>query len=301
MNSFSEPIQTIASDLAPGDQTALSFSWDALHRVQVSSPEDPIFDLVYSRLWKEFGPQGEIESRQVLIDRLRWDPAKIQSNSSLLYEMMAVLKDQEFVAARDHTAIVCTQSSPEITPEVIVHLSHSLIEPLYRGQGMAGWLRAWPLQTARRALSAAGLPLQSPVTLVAEMEPMLPNSIPHQARLRSYEKAGFLMVDPAQFDYLQPDFRDPKVIDSTGGGPQPLHLRLVIRRVNHEAENLMEGSKLTRIISALYHMYQTTFRPQDMAVVWKHLRSNPLENVTIRLVQPLSESTCGSIKGVFND
>lgn len=289
-------LRTIVSDLAPGDLEATSFCWEGLRRVRVASPEDPVFDLVYSKFWDEFGAQGEIETRPVLTDRLRWDPSsQFSQNPSgygFLYEILAVLKDGTFVGARDHTAIVCHFPELGLAPEVVVHLSHALIDPLYRGQGLGGWLRAWPLQTARRALALAGLPIESSITLVAEMEPLDPQLKATRARLRSYERAGFLMVDPAQVDYLQPDFREPEKIDATGG-PRPLPLRLVLRRVGREKETQMEGSELARMISALYQMYGKSFRPQDMSVVWKHLQASlqskaQPEHTFIRLVKPLT-------------
>ena len=47
------------------------------------------------------------------------------------------------------------------------------------------------------------------------------------------------MIDPRKVRYLQPDFRAPDEID-LGGGPKPLSLALIVRRVRreHEADHI---------------------------------------------------------------
>ncbi len=281
----------ILSDLAPGDHPSAAFNWHGFEASRISSPEDLLFEQVYSNFWKEFGEKGEMEQRDVICRRLQVDPSKMVSGFSLGYEMIAVLAKGVFVAARDHTAIVSSKS-----PEAIVHLSHALIDPAYRGKGLVGWLRAWPIQKARSTLVAAGLSDQSPITLVAEMEPLDPASPSRILRLKSYERAGFLMVNPSQVQYFQPDFRSPQVIDADGG-PCPLPLHLVIRRVGRETEREISRAEVKRIVSALYHMYGACFRKQDMASLWEQVRtsySSDLvepdladDGVPVRLLSPL--------------
>jgi GNAT superfamily N-acetyltransferase len=200
----------------------------------------------------------------------------------LRYEMLLVRKQGQFVAARDHTAVVTSQGG---AAGAIVHLSHVLVEPAWRRTGVAGWLRAWPIQTARACLEAAGLPAGSPITLVAEMEhpdPSLPNSL---IRLRAYEKAGFKKVDPTRVNYLQPDFRTAEAIDAAGG-PLPLRFGLLLRRVGREAEQKIKGDEVRAIVEALYEMYGKAFRESDMAPVWESLSRYPDLSAEIALVPP---------------
>src|ERR1051325_8330008 len=157
-------IEFIPADLAPGDAKALALDRHGLEAVRIRSIDDPLFSLAYERLWSEFGPPGEMESRAVLARRLGWHPAAELSHGWLRYELLLVRREEEFVAVRDHTAVATCERG---VPRAVVHLSHVLIDAAWRRTGLAGWLRAWPLQTARACLAAAGLPPASPVTLVA--------------------------------------------------------------------------------------------------------------------------------------
>src|SRR5437762_6304697 len=149
--------------------------------------------MAYERLWNEFGPQHEMEAREIVARRLAWHPAAAIGNCWLRYELILVRRQGEFVAVRDHTAVTTRGRG---APHAVVHLSHVLVEESWRRTGLAGWLRAWPIQTARNCLAAAGLRKDSPITLVGEMEHpdhQFPNCL---IRLEAYEKAGFKKLDP---------------------------------------------------------------------------------------------------------
>ncbi len=273
----------IISDLAPGDFASVKFDWKNFEVVQITSPNHPLFTQVFQKLWSEFGSKGELEQIDILSRRFQWDPSKAEKSHSFSYEIIAVLKDDEIVAVRDHTAIL----RHEAPTEAIVHLSHVLVDPEYRGTGLAGWLRAWPIQLARQALMKAKIDPESPITLVCEMEPADPRIRETIARLKSYQKAGFRMLDPKQVRYLQPDFKSPIEIDRTGGA-QPLPLHLLVRRVGRENELELTGSHISRMMTALYQMYGSFFRQQDMAPVWENFQStcpNPFSKVP--LIQPI--------------
>jgi hypothetical protein len=146
-------------------------------------------------------------------------------------------------------------------------------------------LRAWPIQTARACLAVAGLPADSPITLVAEMEhpdTVFPNRM---IRLKAYEKAGFKKVDPLRVNYFQPDFRPIAEIDASGG-PRPLPFGLVIRRVGREQEQVIRGAEARGIVDCLYQMYGTGFRASDMAAAWRTVRDYPGDESEIPLVPP---------------
>src|SRR5262249_33753783 len=156
---------------------------------------------------------------------------------------------------RDHTVVATERYG---LPEAVVHLSHALIEPPARRTGLAGWLRAWPLQTARATLAAAGLPVTAPITLVAEMEHPDSN-VDRMVRLQAYEKAGFQKIDSSAVHYFQPDFRPPERIDASGG-PRPLPFGLIVRRVGRECDEFVRGAEVRKLVECLYTMYGTSFR-----------------------------------------
>ncbi len=253
------------ADLAPGDakSAALDLASFEVHRIR--SIDDPWFESAYAPLWKEFGAKDEMERRETLAARFQLVPR-------MLYEMVLVRQAGTFAAVRDHTAISADE-------ETVVHLSHLLVAPDQRRSGLAGWMRAFPVALAREWRPAA------PVTLAAEME-YDDGSDPNRAiRLRAYEKAGFLKIDPTRVAYHQPDFRAPEVIDAEGG-PRPVPFQLLLRRVGREGEGTITGGELRRIVRALYTMYGAQFRPQDMAHPALDLASLPAENADVALLPP---------------
>jgi len=242
------------ADLAPGDVSATDFDWSELTLRRVTGPQDPEFAPAYEYLSREFGPRGEMERRQVIVERLAWDPARPGGNAALLYEMLVVRRGEDLVAVRDHTAVVRLdgQGLPRPGPTV-VHLSHVLIGASHRRTGLAGWLRALPLEAARRCARAAGQPSETPTVLVAEMEHPAADDGERLRRLRSYERAGFQKVDPAAAPYEQPDFRSPDEFGAAA--PVPVPLALIVRRVGRERESHLPAEELAAIVDAIYAVY----------------------------------------------
>jgi hypothetical protein len=241
-------------DLAPGDRAAASRDWSDLGIRRVRDAEDPDFAQAYDRLWREFGPRGEMETRAVIRDRLAWDPSRPIGGAALAYELLVLRRGEAIAALRDHTAVVRLDASsrPSAGP-VVVHLSHAYVEPTHRGGGLVAWLRALPLQTARRCAAAAGSAPGTPIVLVAEMEPPDPAQPNALARLRSYERAGFAKLDPAAAPYAQPDFRPPEVL--AGSTPRAVPLALVLRRVGREQEDVVPAAEVAAIVEAIYAVY----------------------------------------------
>jgi len=270
----------IPADLAPGDLKSLERDWSdiALHRVE--STDDSLFDLAFGALWAEFGAAGEIEQAGVLGERMRWDPAEAMDGCAMRYRMMLATSGGKFAAVRDHTAIVLADE-----PGVVVHLSHNLVAPEWRRTGLAGWLRALPVTTARSVLSAQGRPIDSPITLVGEMEHPDPTNPATLVRLKAYERAGYKKIDPARVGYLQPDFRAHHEIDLSGG-PSPIPLSLIVRRVGREQEESLTGAEVRRIAASLYKMYGVGFRPRDMEAVKSSLEAYPSAGDPIPLIPP---------------
>jgi GNAT superfamily N-acetyltransferase len=269
--------------LAPGDTKSLQGDWSGLELHTIRSTDDPFFQTAFKALWEEFGAAGEMEQEEVIAERMKWNPSQMLEGAALLYAMHLITSNGEFVAVRDHTAIL-----PENEPGAIVHLSHNLVAPAWRRSGIAGWLRALPVSTAREALAAAGRPIDAPVTLVGEMEHFNPESEATGIRLTAYEKAGYKMVDPSLVDYRQPDFRDPQIIDQENG-PQPIPLCLMLRRIGMVNEDFVSGAEVRQSVNALYKMYGRGFRKQDMQAVCETLKNYPPPHALIPLVPPTSE------------
>ena len=243
-----------AEDLAPGDREAAARDWEDLRVRRVASVADPDFAVAYERLFSEFGPRGEMETRAVIAERLAWDPARPVGRVALAYELLVLRRAGELAALRDHTAVVrlAAHGRPAEGP-LVVHLSHAFVAPAHRGTGLAAWLRALPLQTARRCAAAAGCAPSTRVVLVAEMEAPDPAEPGRMPRLRSYERAGFQKIDPAAAPYAQPDFRAPEVL--AGATPRPVPLELVLRRVGREHESAMPAAEVAAVVEAIYAVY----------------------------------------------
>jgi GNAT superfamily N-acetyltransferase len=266
------------TDLAPGDARVAADDWSAVSVHDVRCAADPDFARAFERLWAEFGGRGEMERREVIAARLGWDPARPVGRMALLYELLVLRQGKHVVAMRDHTAVVRGRGQP-----TVVHLSHALVEPAHRGSGLAGWLRALPLETARRCALAASC-AWSPIILVAEMEHPDPADLARMTRLRSYERAGFLKIDPAAAPYSQPDFRPPEVL--AGGRPVPLPLSLIVRRVSAESEDTMPAAEVTAVVESIYAIYGEHIAPAVLAPLRAAAAEWTARDASFRLVPP---------------
>jgi GNAT superfamily N-acetyltransferase len=273
----------IPADLAPGDIKSLQRDWSGITLQCIESADDPAFDTAFGALWAEFGTNSEVEQPTVLSRRLLWRGHELVQGCALRYRLMLLKSGGKFTAVRDHTAIV-----REGIEGVIVHLSHNLVAPEWRRTGLAGWLRALPIQTARECLAAQRRSSDSPITLIAEMKFLDRNDPTTFVRLKAYEKAGFLMIDPRKVKYLQPDFRAPEEIDLSGGS-RPLSLALILRRVGRERELSISGAEILGVAQALYRMYGVTFRQRDMAPLIESLETYPAPDDVIDLLPPATD------------
>lgn len=264
-------------DLAPGDQLSVGFDSANVDVHRIVSAEDPLFEEAYRALWEYFGPTNELESAEVLARRLAWNGKSPQCKPSMLYDLVLLRAEGRFVAVCDHTAVADAQG-------VVVHVSHVLIDSSMRRTGLGGWIRAFPIQTARRCLREAGLAPDLPITLVAEVE-YPDGSDERMIRLKAYERAGFRKIDPAVIDYHQPDFRAPEIIDASGG-PQPLPFQVIVRRVGREDATQVRGAEVRSMVECLYRVYARDFREQEMEGVWRQLEAYPSAEAQIRLVPP---------------
>ena len=266
-----------AEDLAPGDRAVAARDWEALRVRRVASPHDDDFALGYERLWAEFGGDGAMERRAVIAERLGWDPARAVGRARLAYEMLIFRLGEEVAAVRDHTAVVRLDANgAPATGPVVVHLSHALVSPARRGSGLAAWLRALPLAAARRCRAAAGLPANTAIVLVAEMQAHAGGG----GAQRSYARAGFSKIDPETAPYAQPDFRDPSL--------PPLPFELVIRRVGREAEGELPCAELGAIVESIYAVYGAHVPERALGPLRSAAAEWTRRQPTFRLVSPVT-------------
>lgn len=249
----------LREDLAPGDDRAEELDVARLGIHVIHDPADPLFRRAYDRLWHEFGHRNEMEAHDVIVARLAHDPRDRVAGHALQYQLLVILDGDEIVGLRDHTAI-----APPDSAATLVHMSHVIVEPRYRGTGLAGWLRALPLQAARACAAQLGQPCTA-ITLVGEMEHP-GDTTDVQTRLRSYDRAGFRKLDPRQVPYHQPDFRPAAEIDATGVRPVPL--MLVLRRVGREHEHAAPAAEVREITTGLYTLFAAHQRREHMAPLW---------------------------------
>jgi GNAT superfamily N-acetyltransferase len=241
-------------DLAPGDRVVAARDWSDLAVARIAGADHPEFAAAYAALWSTFGASGGMEREEVVRERLAWNPLQPPlPGFALAYDLLVLHRGARRVALRDHSAAVRVDGAGRPRPgPVVVHLSHAFVAPAARGSGLAAWLRALPLATARRCAAAVGAD-DAPVVLAAEMEAPDPDDAATGVRLRSYERAGFRKIDPAAAPYAQPDFRAPEVI--ARDAPRPVPLSLVVRRVGREEEASMPASEVAAVVEALYAVY----------------------------------------------
>ena len=243
-------------DVAPGDRKFGGYDFSGLRCQTVAHPDDPALETGFVLLDAEFGWRGEMEPIDVLRDRLAWPAPRPSPEPTFIYRMMLLWHHETCIGVRDHTAIHWPGSQ-----EIIVHLSHVWLDPAWRGKGLAAILRALPMQSARQCAAVCGL-VDPVITLAAEMDPWNPDKPECVRRTKSYQQAGYLKVDPS-IAYRQPDFRPAVKIDAHGG-PCPVPLDLVLRRVGRESEHLLAHAELVTIVRALYALYAMNVRQQDM-------------------------------------
>lgn len=274
----------IPEDLSPGDRRSAQADLGGIRFHLIESASDPLFARAFEKLTELFGPRNEMETLPVIRHRLGWNLSEPQPGKPLFhYAMILALDPKDQIAAvRDYTAIV---HAPPERAACTVHLSHLWIDPSHRRSGLAGWMRAFPVQTARTLLHRARHALHAPITLVGEMELPDNQDEARMIRLIAYEKAGYLKVDPKVIPYFQPDFRDPAEIDASGQH-EFIPMTPILRRVGHEAETSAPASEIRAMIRDLYAMYSDTFRPADMEPLWKNWRAYPEGPTAVPLIPP---------------
>ena len=211
----------ITGDRHPGER-GLGDAAERYALEEVTGP-GPAFDAAWRALDGFFGPRNEIERRDVL-ERWLTDPVTDGPIRVRYHLVVARAADGSLAGARDCFVTLDGE-------RCVVLLSHSLVEPAHRRTGLAGLLRTAPAALARRAVADGGMPRETPILLVAEMEPVDPADPGSLVRLLAYGRAGYVAVPPAAMPYCQPDFRD---LDALGEDQRPIPMVLVARWLDHE-------------------------------------------------------------------
>ena len=255
--------------LSPGDQKSAALDPAQFMWSRIRSADDPLFETAYAALWAEFGAAHEMETREVLAARF--------ASPAMRSEMILARVGETIAAVRDQTVMW-------FEGEIMVHLSHLLVAPEWRRSGLAGWMRAVAVLSARAVASVQGKP-DANITLVGEMEYDDGSDPRRSVRLLAYERAGFQKIDPRAVRYFQPDFRPHSEIDAQGGA-RPLPFQVILRRVGRETESTVNGTDVRRIVRALDAMYGAQFRSGDMAHPALRLDAYPPENAEVALIAP---------------
>lgn len=240
----------------------------------------------YDVLNAYFGNRGEMESMEVIQERLQCNSANPLDGYSFSYEMVVFTDTMDnIVAAGDYTVIL-SHDALKNGQSAVVHLSHIWVDPKKPGGGIVRQLKELTVNATHLAIKKASLPADASITLVAEVEPYQEGNEEKIRRLKRFLHADLLIVDPTQIPYYQPDFRSGTEIDASGGA-QPLLLTLMIRRINKELELEMPSNELKHIILCLYQMYGHGMRKKDMSVVYSNLAIHTANSFNIRLLKKL--------------
>lgn len=226
-----------------------------------------------------------METIDVIKMRLCWNPKQSINGYSFLYEMV-VLTDEmnNIVGVRDHTVIIKNNYEINSDEFAVVHLSHILITEKSRAKCNGFLSDEYPEATAREMIQLIGLDKDTPIILVAEVEPLQPGNKERERRLRIFRALHYKPVDPNTIYYVQPDFRSPEEIDSAGDSPQPLPLILLIKQIQQRENNEIATDVVKHIVNCLYKMYEKGMKAEHVKCVYDTLATYPTDNTAVSLL-----------------
>ena len=207
---------------------------------------------------REFGARGEMERRAVIGERLAWDPraAGRRRGARLRAARAAPRRRRSRRCATTPRSCALDARGPARSRGPSSCTSRTCSSSrAHRGSGLAAWLRALPLQAARRCAAAAGCAPDTPIVLVAEMEPPDADEARRAcARLRSYERAGFRKLDPAAAPYAQPDFRPAEILAGRRAAAGAARARAAPRRARGRGRRCRRP-RSRAVVEAIYAVY----------------------------------------------
>ena len=241
--------------------------------VEILSPEDPEFVNAYRTLWDAFGPQGEMEREDAIRRFLLDDSYEATPSGSYIRYFLIISRDRSgrICGVRDGTVMV----NPGYTPDLcVVYLSHIYMFPETRGTVASYWLRIAPVDIAVEYLAELHrrkkIVLPAPdnpgryfgmrLDLAAEMEYFAPDERLSWQRILFYGRGGFDVVNPRHFPYMQPDFRDPELIRTTGNRPMPF--MILVRRMGYERQATMPLEEANGLMRLLYDDFACHCAPE---------------------------------------
>lgn len=248
----------------------------------IEDSRDPDFEPAFQILWDAFGPVGEMERRETLVEWLGEDSFVPMPNGTFMKYFLIVAKDREgnIRGARDGTILINPAYAPEL---VVIYLAHIYMLPQARGTVLSYWLRIAPVEVAMQYLSdlhARGrLKLPQPdqpgryfgmhLDLVAEMEYFTPEERISWQRILFYGRGGFDAIDPKHYPFQQPDFRDPDEIAATGQHPLPF--MLLVRRLGRERVARIPISEAMAITRLMQDDHATYCSKESMDLTYDYL------------------------------
>lgn len=283
----------------------------------VEDPEDPDFAAAYQMLWDAFGETGEMERVDAIRSFLRDDPYEpITGNGTWCKYFLLVAKDRagRLLGVRDGTILYNPAYDPGLC---VVYLSHIYMRPEARGTVLSYWLRIAPVEIAMRYLAELHrrrlIRLPNPyaparhfglrMVLAAEMEYFTPEERISWQRVLFYGRGGFDVINPRDFPYRQPDFRDPEVIRQTGNQPMPF--MILVRRMGLERQASMPIDEAAAIMRLLYDDFachcDIEFLENSLQVVLDRLESRAARGkATVELLPlPSGERDLHRFKKLF--
>lgn len=266
---------------------------------EIVDPDDPQFAPAYELLWSAFGPTGEMERADAIRAFLREDPLEPTPSGTFFRYFLLVARDREgrIRGVRDGTILYNAAYDPQL---VLIYLSHIYMLPDARGTVLSYWLRIAPVEIAHdfmAALHRAGrcdLPLPDRpgqrfglrFDLCAEMEYFCPLERQSWQRILFYGRGGFDVINPNDFPYAQPDFREPAEIAATGN--QPLPFMVLVRRMGRERQARMPIEEARAVMRLLYDDFACHCAPEHLEtsldLVLRRLGDRATRSSTVNLL-----------------
>lgn len=243
----------------------------------------------YTELKQYFGPKGEIDSPDVLIDAKARDPDKQLTHETRIWQRDANVVDEtnNFVAAFEYMIIVPPENSDALSPIVIL-LALIKVDDRHKGGGARQIIHGAMAADATELGEKLGMGNRE-IVLLAEVEPLSEyggsrsNSTNTQAdvakpdedrprRLKAFQNSGGSMVqveangEPVPY-YAQPELRPRK--EWTNGIPKPIDLNLILWRYDTKKQeyitnNSIPKSELLSSVRALREVYRRCVEPEAL-------------------------------------
>lgn len=237
----------------------------------------------YTSLEKYFGPKGEIDSPDVLINSKAKNPDKQQADKARIWQRNAIVlnETQDVMAALEYMIIVPPEHTDDKSP-IVVLSSLVRVEDEYKGKGARQIITGSMVSDATQLGKKLGIKDRE-VLLLGEIEPL--SIFEEQAhnhlnghdqkpdkdilcRLKAFQKSGRSMVCierdgvPVPY-YSQPELR-PKE-EWTDGSPKLINLALILLRYNTKTKEYIFNNSIPKgeLLSGVYALREVYNRSVD--------------------------------------